>query len=103
MSETAATVDQQPGPAGRTVFGHPIGDQPLCVDCGNASRSRDAHDPGVLLYYSLEQGGLALPQATATGIVGAYGGLVYLSTVLGGWLADGCSAWNAWFSTAASW
>jgi len=33
-------------------------------------------------------GGLALPQSTATGLVGAYGGLVYLSTVLGGWVAD---------------
>jgi proton-dependent oligopeptide transporter, POT family len=31
---------------------------------------------------------LGLPKSTATGIVGAYGGLVYLSTVLGGWIAD---------------
>lgn len=28
------------------------------------------------------------PKTTATGIVGAYGELVYLSTVLGGWIAD---------------
>jgi hypothetical protein len=34
------------------------------------------------------EGGLGLPKATATGIVGAYRGLVYLSTVLGGWIAD---------------
>jgi POT family proton-dependent oligopeptide transporter len=40
------------------------------------------------LYYSLDQGGLGIPQDTATGIVGAYGGFVYFSTVLGGWLAD---------------
>lgn len=40
------------------------------------------------LYYSVTDGGLGLPQSTATGIVGAYGGLVYLSTVLGGWIAD---------------
>lgn len=33
-------------------------------------------------------GSLGLPQSTATGIVGASGGLVYLSTVLGGWIAD---------------
>ena len=32
--------------------------------------------------------GWGCPRATATGIVGAYGGLVYLSTVLGGWIAD---------------
>jgi POT family proton-dependent oligopeptide transporter len=43
---------------------------------------------GYYLYYSVTEGGLELPKATATGIVGAYGGLVYLSTVLGGWIAD---------------
>jgi proton-dependent oligopeptide transporter, POT family len=40
------------------------------------------------LYYSATDGGLGLPQSTATGLVGAYGGLVYLSTVLGDWVAD---------------
>jgi POT family proton-dependent oligopeptide transporter len=43
---------------------------------------------GYYLYYSVTDGGLGLPKSTATGIVGAYGGLVYLSTVLGGWIAD---------------
>jgi hypothetical protein len=43
---------------------------------------------GYYLYYTVTDGGLELPKATATGIVGAYGGLVYLSTVLGGWIAD---------------
>jgi POT family proton-dependent oligopeptide transporter len=43
---------------------------------------------GYYLYYQVTDGGLGLPQATGTGIVGAYGGLVYLSTVLGGWVAD---------------
>ncbi|MFF5264282.1 peptide MFS transporter [Actinomadura viridis] len=45
----------------------------------------------VLLYYlffSVTEGGLGLSQAEATSIVGAYGGLVYLSTVIGGWVAD---------------
>ena len=40
------------------------------------------------LYYSADNGGLGIPQATAAGIVGAYGGGVYLSTILGAWLAD---------------
>lgn len=40
------------------------------------------------LYYSVEQGGLGIDQPTAAGIVGAYGGAVYLSTILGAWLAD---------------
>lgn len=43
---------------------------------------------GYYLYCSVTEGGLALPKITATGIVGAYGGLVGLSTVLGGWIAD---------------
>lgn len=42
----------------------------------------------IYLYYSTAEGGLGLDQATAAGIVGAYGGAVYLSTILGAWLAD---------------
>ncbi|WP_435871260.1 peptide MFS transporter [Leifsonia virtsii] len=42
----------------------------------------------IYLYYSVEQGGLGIDQPTAAGIVGAYGGAVYLSTILGAWLAD---------------
>ncbi|GII25686.1 peptide MFS transporter [Planosporangium mesophilum] len=42
----------------------------------------------IYLYYSASQGGLGIDRNTATSIVGAYGGLVYLSTVLGAWLAD---------------
>ncbi len=42
----------------------------------------------IYLYYSATEGGLGLPQASATSVVGAYGGLVYLSTVVGAWLAD---------------
>ncbi|MCW2507578.1 MAG: major facilitator transporter, partial [Modestobacter sp.] len=33
------------------------------------------------LYYSAADGGLGIDEATATSIVGAYGGLVYLSTI----------------------
>jgi POT family proton-dependent oligopeptide transporter len=42
----------------------------------------------IYLYYSATRGGLGVDQATAAGIVGAYGGAVYLSTILGAWLAD---------------
>src|SRR4051795_4839240 len=41
----------------------------------------------IYLYYSVAEGGLGISQKTATSIVGAYGGLGYLSTVLGAWLA----------------
>src|SRR5699024_12157064 len=40
------------------------------------------------IYYSVAGGGIGMPQTVATSIVGAYGGLVYLSSVLGGWVAD---------------
>lgn len=42
----------------------------------------------IYLYYSATKGGLGIDQPTAAGIVGAYGGAVYLSTILGAWLAD---------------
>ena len=40
------------------------------------------------LYYSVADGGLGMDQTVAAGIVGAYGGSVYLSTILGAWIAD---------------
>ncbi|MGX1933954.1 peptide MFS transporter [Microbacterium resistens] len=42
----------------------------------------------IYLYYSVTDGGLGIPQGIAGGIVGAYGGSVYLSTILGAWVAD---------------
>ncbi|WP_435590364.1 peptide MFS transporter [Nocardia sp. bgisy118] len=74
----------------RTLFGHPIG---LANLFGVELWERFSFYGmvtilGYYLYYSVADGGLGLPQSTAVGIVGAYGGLVYLSTVLGGWIAD---------------
>lgn len=74
----------------RTLFGHPIG---LTNLFGVELWERFSFYGmltilGYYLYYSATDGGVGLPQSTATGIVGAYGGLVYLSTVLGGWIAD---------------
>lgn len=74
----------------RTRFGHPIG----LVNLFGVELWERFSFYGMLtilgyyLYYSVGEGGLGLPRATATGIVGAYGGFVYLSTVLGGWVAD---------------
>ncbi|WP_433675220.1 peptide MFS transporter [Microbacterium gorillae] len=42
----------------------------------------------IYLYYAVADGGLGIPQGVAAGIVGAYGGFVYLSTIVGAWLAD---------------
>jgi POT family proton-dependent oligopeptide transporter len=86
-----AAVGQTEGRlAERTLFGHPVG---LANLFGVELWERFSFYGmltilGYYLYYSLTEGGLELPKTTATGIVGAYGGLVYLSTVLGGWIAD---------------
>jgi POT family proton-dependent oligopeptide transporter len=42
------------------------------------------------LYYEVagSNPGLGLPKSTATSLVGAYGGLVYVSTIAGAWMAD---------------
>ena len=42
----------------------------------------------IYMYHSVAEGGLGIDQTVATGIVGAYGGSVYLATILGAWVAD---------------
>ncbi|HEU5475101.1 MAG TPA: oligopeptide:H+ symporter [Actinophytocola sp.] len=75
---------------GKTFFGHPWG---LANLFGVEMWERFSFYgmQGILtiyLYYSTTDGGLGLSEATATSIVGAYGGLVYLSTIVGAWVAD---------------
>jgi len=40
------------------------------------------------MYYELSEGGLAMDQTTALAIMSIYGSLVYMSGIIGGWLAD---------------
>lgn len=40
------------------------------------------------MYFEVTQGGLGLDQALALSLVGAYGGGVYLATILGAWVGD---------------
>jgi POT family proton-dependent oligopeptide transporter len=80
---------QQP-PQQRTFFGHPWG---LANLFGIEVWERFSFYgmQAILiyyLYYSATRGGLGLPQASATSLVGAYGGLVYLTTIIGAWIAD---------------
>ena len=42
----------------------------------------------IYLYYDVVDGSLGMDQQVALGIVGAYGGAVYLSTIVGAWIAD---------------
>jgi POT family proton-dependent oligopeptide transporter len=73
---TVGQTDEKP--TRHTLFGHPIG---LANLFGVELWERFSFY-GMLtilayyLYYSLTDGGLELPKTTATGIVGAYGGLV---------------------------
>jgi proton-dependent oligopeptide transporter, POT family len=40
------------------------------------------------MYYELNQGGLGLDRSTANSIMAVYGSLVYMSGIIGGWIAD---------------
>lgn len=40
------------------------------------------------LYYAATEGGLGLDKPVALGLAGAYGGVVYISQMLGGWVSD---------------
>jgi POT family proton-dependent oligopeptide transporter len=93
MSEksTTALADRPSGARqGRTFFGHPMG---LANLAGVEMWERFSFYgmQGILiyyLYYKIADGGLGLSEAGATSIVGAYSGTVYLSAILGAWVAD---------------
>lgn len=40
------------------------------------------------MYYEVSQGGLGMDRTTATSIMSIYGSLVYMSGIIGGWIAD---------------
>ena len=40
------------------------------------------------MYYELHEGGLGLDRGTANSIMAIYGSLVYMSGIIGGWIAD---------------
>jgi proton-dependent oligopeptide transporter, POT family len=79
-----------PRPRERTFLGHPI---QLATLFGVEMWERFSFYgmQGILLlymYYEAVQGGLGIDQGVAAGIVGAYGGTVYLSTIVAAWVAD---------------
>ncbi|MEK6443135.1 peptide MFS transporter [Pseudonocardia sp. T1-2H] len=87
MTELDRTASPYSGP---TFFGQP---RPLATLFGVELWERFSFYgmQGILLLYliySTAEGGLGIDETTATGIIGAYGGLVYLSTVAGAWIAD---------------
>lgn len=89
-TEGRTVEEQRPRSEGKTFFGHPLG---LANLAGVEMWKRFSFYgmQGILvyyLYYTLVDGGLRIPQASTTSIVGAYGGLVNLSAILGAWVAD---------------
>lgn len=71
-------------------FGHPL---PLAQLFGLEMWERFSYYgmQGILaiyLYFSIADGGLGYSKTTATAFVGAYGGAVFLATILGSWIAD---------------
>lgn len=74
----------------RRFFGHPLG---LANLSGIELWERFSFYgmQGLLayyIYYSVGEGGLGYSEQIATSIVGAYGGLVYASAILGAWVSD---------------
>lgn len=85
-----AVQSEQTGPARRSFLDHPRGLTTLFMT-ELWERFSYYGMRAVLLYYlydRVENGGLGLATATATSIVSVYGAAVYMSGVLGGWLAD---------------
>lgn len=74
----------------RRFFGHPLG---LANLSGIELWERFSFYgmQGLLayyIYYAVGDGGLGFTEEVAASIVGAYGGLVYASAILGGWVSD---------------
>jgi len=89
-SVTPRVPSPEPERTEKTFFGQP---RPLVTIFGVEMWERFSFYgmQGILLLYmvySVTQGGLGISATVAAGIVGAYGGGVYLSTILGAWLAD---------------
>ena len=93
VSERAAGAfgsASQPGTPTRGFFGHPrqLG---VLFTLEMWERFSFYGLQGILayyIYYSAEKGGLGIDRGTALGVVGAYGGTVFLMTIMGAWVAD---------------
>jgi POT family proton-dependent oligopeptide transporter len=87
---SGTTAPDREGTPQRTFFGQPFElSTPFAVELWE--RFSFYGMQGIVLiymYYSLTRGGLGIDQTVATGIMGAYGGSVYLFTILGAWTAD---------------
>ena len=90
VSASPSQPDVEHNPSGKTFFGHPR----MLANLFSVEMWERFSFYGMqvimlyYLYFSVAQGGLGLDQAAATGVMGAYGGMVYLFAILGGFLGD---------------
>ena len=88
MSATTPVTEHQQH--NRTFFGHP----PMLASLFTVEMWERFSFYGMqalaiyYLYYSIDKGGLGIPEEAATGAMGAYGATVYLMAILGGILGD---------------
>ena len=85
-----STVSPSTRSTGKTFFGHP-GALANLFSVEMWERFSFYGMQALLAYYmyhSATDGGLGMDQGLALSLVGAYGGAVYLSTILGAWIAD---------------
>lgn len=81
---------EERNPSGRTFFGQP-GPLSNLFSVEMWERFSFYGMQGILLiymYFQTTEGGLGIDEGIAAGIVGAYGGMVYVFCILGGWVAD---------------
>lgn len=77
-------------PSGKTFFGHPR----MLANLFSVEMWERFSFYGMqsvlvyYLYFPVVDGGLGLDKAAATGVIGAYGGMVYLLAIVGGYLGD---------------
>ncbi|WP_139003830.1 peptide MFS transporter [Arthrobacter crystallopoietes] len=90
MSQSSQSATRPQATGGKTFFGHPR----MLANLFSVElweRFSFYGMQGILLYYmyfSVAEGGLGIDEGIATGLVGAYGGGVYLSSILGAWVSD---------------
>src|SRR5699024_4307405 len=90
VSNSGQAATDAPAPKESTFFGHPM----ALANLGGAEMWERLSFYGMqslllyYLYFTVTKGGLGLDYAAASSIVGAYGGLVYLSAIIGSWVAD---------------
>jgi POT family proton-dependent oligopeptide transporter len=88
--ETIEPTAAERNPSGKTFFGQP-GPLANLFSVELWERFSFYGMQGILLiymYFTVAEGGLGIDEAVATGIVGAYGGMVYVFCIVGGWVAD---------------